>query len=237
MQEYFHLKQGLHQRSIMSRDSTVIGRFSRHKWRSLPKNSHVPVFLDNHCDRKYYHAGDMAVYYVIQVAPGKEEDTERYIEERVSQEWYSSCFHPVRHVRKKFRGVWQDRHEKLMPGYVFIDSGNAKELYMDLKSIPMMTKFLGWEKEFITALSEEEADWLKRIVSAGRDGRITGEVGLSRIEVDENDEVRILSGPLKDMAGMVKRINLHKRVAEVEVEFMGRKIGLYLGVEMVERKS
>lgn len=177
------------------------------------------------------------MYYVIQVAPGKEEDTERYIEERVSQEWYSSCFHPVRHVRKKFRGVWQDRHEKLMPGYVFIDSGNAKELYMDLKSIPMMTKFLGWEKEFITALSEEEADWLKRIVSAGRDGRITGEVGLSRIEVDENDEVRILSGPLKDMAGMVKRINLHKRVAEVEVEFMGRKIGLYLGVEMVERKS
>jgi transcriptional antiterminator NusG len=87
--------------------------------------------------------GDMAVYYVIQVAPGKEEETERFIGERVSQEWYFSCFHPVRHVRKKFRGMWKDRQEKLLPGYVFIESENARELYMDLKNIPMMTKLLG----------------------------------------------------------------------------------------------
>lgn len=180
--------------------------------------------------------GDMAVYYVIQVAPGKEEETEKFIEERVSQEWYFSCFHPVRHVRKKFRGVWKDRHEKLLPGYVFIDSKNARELYLDLKRIPMMTKLLGWEREFITALTKEETDWLERIVSAGEDGKLTGEVGLSQIEVDENDKVRILSGPLKDMEGMVKRINLHKRIAEVEVVFMGRKTTIHLGVEVVERK-
>lgn len=176
------------------------------------------------------------MYYVIQVAPGKEEETEKYIEERVSQEWYSSCFHPVRHVRRKFRGEWRDKHEKLMPGYVFIDSENTRELYLDLKRIPMMTKLLGWEREFITALTEEETDWLEKIVSAGEDGRITGEVALSRIEIDEDDEVRILSGPLKDMAGMVKRINLHRRIAEIEVEFMRRKIVLHLGIEMVEKR-
>ena len=177
------------------------------------------------------------MYYVIQVAPGKEEETEKYIEERVSQEWYSSCFHPVRHVRRKFRGEWRDKLEKLMPGYVFIDSVNTRELYLDLKRIPMMTKLLGWEREFITALTEEETDWLEKIVSVGKDGRITGEVALSRIEINEDDKVRILSGPLKDMAGMVKRINLHKRIAEIEVEFMRRKIVLHLGIEMVEKKS
>lgn len=181
--------------------------------------------------------GDMAVYYVIQVAPGKEKETERYIEERVSQECYSSCFHPMRHVRKKFHGVWKDRHERLLPGYVFIKSENAKELYLDLKRIPMMTKLLGWEREFITALTEQEAEWLEKIVSAGENGKINGEVALSTIEVDENDQVRILSGPLKNMTGMVKRINVHKRIAEVEVEFMGRKIVLYLGIEMVGKKK
>lgn len=183
-----------------------------------------------------HNIGDMAVYYVIQVAPGKEEETERYIEERVSPEMYSSCFHPMRHVMKKFRGEWRDKYEKLIPGYVFIDSENASELYLDLKRIPMMTKLLGWDKEFICALTEEETEWLEKIVSAGVGKKITGEVALSQIEIDENDKVKILSGPLKDMAGMVKKINLHKRIAVVEVEFMGRKTLLHLGIEMVEKK-
>lgn len=176
------------------------------------------------------------MYYVIQVAPGKEEDVETYITERVPAELYSSCFHPVRHVRKKFRGKWRDRHEKLLPGYVFINSGSAEELYLTLKRIPMMTKLLGWDKGFITALNERETMWLEKIVAADRDGVVSGEVSLSKIEVDENDKVKILSGPLQDMAGMVKRINLHKRIAEVEVEFMGRKTVIHLGVEMVEKK-
>lgn len=176
------------------------------------------------------------MYYVMQVTPGKEAEAEIYIKERVSEELFSSCFHPIRHVRKKFRGVWRDKHEKLLPGYVFIDSINAGELYLDLKRIPMMTKLLGRQKEFITALTEEETAWLEKIVSVGRDGNVNGEVLLSQIEVSENDDVRILSGPLQNMAGMIKRINLHRRIAEVEVEFMGRKTVIHLGIEILEKK-
>lgn len=51
----------------------------------------------------------------------------------------------------------------------------------------------------------------------------------------ENDEVVILSGPLENMKGMIKKINLHKRVAEVEVNFMNRKTVIYLGIELVAR--
>lgn len=178
----------------------------------------------------------MAMYYVIQVAPGKEADTERYITERVEPELYSSCFHPVRCVRKKFHGEWKDKHEKLLPGYVFINSENAEDLYQALKSIPMLTKFLGWNLECVTALNKRETEWLETLVSAGRDSMITGEVPLSQIEVNENDEIKILSGPLQNMEGMVKRINLHKRIAEVEVEFMERKTVIHLGIEMIEKK-
>lgn len=178
----------------------------------------------------------MAVYYVIQVAPGKEVDTELYITKRVEAELYSSCFHPVRQVRKKFHGEWKDKHEKLLPGYVFINSENAEELYLALKSIPMLTKFLGWNLEYVTALNGQETEWLEAIVTVGRDGMITGEVPLSQIEVNENDEIKILSGPLQNMEGIVRRINLHKRIAEVEVEFMRRKTVIHLGIEMVEKK-
>lgn len=178
----------------------------------------------------------MTMYYVIQVAPGKEADTELYITKRVEAELYSSCFHPVRQVRKKFHGEWKDKLEKLLPGYVFINSEHAEELYLALKNIPMLTKLLGWNLELITALTEQEAEWLDILVSAGRDGMITGEIPLSQIEVNENDEIKILSGPLQDMEGMVRRINLHKRIAEVEVEFMGRKTVIHLGIEMIEKK-
>lgn len=176
------------------------------------------------------------MYYVLQVAPGKEADTEAYIMKRIADKLFSSCFHPVRCVRKKFRGEWMDRHEKLLPGYVFMSSENAEELYLALKGIPMLTKFLGWNMEYVTPLTEQETEWLEALVSAGQDGMITGEVPLSQIEIDENDEIRILSGPLQNMDGMIKRINLHKRIAEVEVEFMGRMTVIHLGIEMVEKK-
>lgn len=176
------------------------------------------------------------MYYVIQVAPGKEDETEMYIMERVPERLYSSCFHPTRCMRKKFHGKWRDKREKLLPGYVFIESEKVCELYPTLRRIPMMTKLLGWEREFITALTERETAWLEKLVSIGRGGSINGDVPLSQVEVDENDEVKILSGPLQDMEGMIKKINLHKRIAEVEVEFMGRKTIIYLGIEMIEKK-
>lgn len=176
------------------------------------------------------------MYYVIQVEPRKEKETEVCITKRISSELYSSCFHPVRHVKKKFHGEWKDKLEKLLPGYVFINSEKAEELYLALKRIPMLTRLLGREMECFTALTDRETEWLEMLVPAGQDDNIIGEIPLSQIQLGENDEIRILSGPLQDMAGMVKRINLHKRIAEVEVEFMGRMIILHLGIEMLAKK-
>ena len=90
--------------------------------------------------------------------------------------------------------------------------------------------------EYVTALTEQETKWLEILVSSSKDGKVIGEVSLSQIELNDNDEIKILSGPLQNMEGMIKRINLHKRIAEVEVEFMGRMTVIHLGIEMVEKK-
>ena len=58
---------------------------------------------------------------------------------------------------------------------------------------------------------------------------------LSAIDFDENDRVRILSGPLMNFSGNVRRIDLHRRMAEVEVPFMGTLQCLRLGVEILVR--
>lgn len=169
-------------------------------------------------------------YYVIQVAPGAEVRTETLIGARVDKRLYKDCFHPLRHVRKKFHGEWKDSHEKLIPGYVFIISGCIEELYRELKHVPALTKLLGHsEGRLFIPLSSGEAEWLEKVTAGGT------EAPLSRIAVSEGDEVTVLEGPLKDMEGNIKKINLHRRIAEVEVEFMGRKTIIHLGIEIVAK--
>ena len=63
------------------------------------------------------------------------------------------------------------------------------------------------------------------------------EVSISKVRIDEGNEIRIISGPLKHMGGMIKKINLHKRMAEVEIEFMNRRTVIYLGIELLEKKE
>ena len=223
------------------------------------------------------------MFYVVQVSPGMEDRTEILIRGRVESGLYESCFHPMRHVRKKFHGQWKDLHEKLLPGYVFIQSRSIEELYRELQRIPMFTKLLGRDENWFCALREQEVAWLELLLQeeqeakcsqkaqavsretndatkkrsqgfggyirgeetgrntvSGKSGRDltdnTVEIGLSQIQAD-GDAITILSGPLKNMEGYIRKIHLHRRIAEVEVDFMGRKTVIHLGIEMVGKRD
>ena len=136
-------------------------------------------------------------------------------------------------IRKKFRGKWIEVRERLLPGYVFVTTEGAQELYTQLKKVPLLTRMLGIETDCFVRLSRQEERWLDRLMGASE----KNEVGLSQIAFDEGNEVVIVSGPLKDMEGMVKKINLHRRIAEVEVPFMNGSTVIHLGIEMVEKKQ
>ena len=172
------------------------------------------------------------MYYVIQVATGTEETVERGIRRLVSQDVYGKCFYPTRVMRKKLRGEWREISEKLIPGYVFIASDDSQGLNEALRGIPALTKLLGREGDAFIGLSQSEEEWLLGLISPEEDRT---EVGLSTVEIDENDKVTVLDGPLKGMLGKIKKIDLHRRHAEVEVDFMKRTILLYLGFELVKK--
>lgn len=174
-------------------------------------------------------------YYVLQVAPREEEKVEAHIRKMVPSDLYDQCFHPTRMIRKKFHRKWVDIHEKLMPGYVFVTVEDAEELYIQLKKIPLLTKMLGDDLKYFICLSEQEGKWLDLLIKPEEHG--SNEVGLSQIDIQEGNDIRIVSGPLMNMEGMVKKINLHKMIAEVEVPFMNGSTLIHLGVEMVERKE
>ena len=177
------------------------------------------------------------MYYVIQVAPGMEDRTESWIRGLVNSQVYDRCFHPMRHVRKKFHGEWKDMHEKLLPGYVFLVSRSIEELYQELKQIPVLTKMLGKDGGQFTPLSKRDIQWLQRITAGKTENDGSREAGLSQVAVSEAGEITVLSGPLKQMEGQIRKIYLHKRVAEVEVDFMDQKTVIHLGIELVKNQK
>jgi transcriptional antiterminator NusG len=185
--------------------------------------------------------GRIILYYVMQVVTGTEDKVEEQVKVMVGKELYDSCFHPMRRMKKKFRGEWREVREKLLPGYVFIVSDHVQELYQELKHMPVFTRMLGKDGEQFVPLSEQEAEWLKRLAAvplqdSGLSSDRNMEVQLSQVSVSEDDAVTILSGPLKNMEGYIRKIDLHRRIAKVEVDFMNRKTLIHLGIEMVEKR-
>jgi len=169
------------------------------------------------------------MWYVIQTLGGKEEGTADMIRKRVSSACLEECFVPKRERMKKFHGTWNQVEEVLFQGYVFVVSDKPKELYEELKGIPRLTKVLGREEEYFFSLSEEDEELVQKM------GNQEHKTGISRIMVEEGKQICIIDGPLKSYAGEVVKVNLHKRIAVVEMEFMGNQSLVHLGVEMVEK--
>ena len=180
-------------------------------WRSLPKSWHI---FD------VYEREDLDMWYVIQTLGGQEERTADMIRKLISFPYVEECFVPKRERQKKFQGCWHTVEEILFPGYVFGITDRPGELYQNLQRIPKLTRILGREEGYFVPLNREEEALVRKL----GDGR--HRTGLSRVEVMEGKQIRVVEGPLKDYVGDVVKVNLHKREVAVKVEFMGRSIKL-----------
>jgi transcriptional antiterminator NusG len=193
------------------------------------------------------------MWYVMQVMTGQESQTVLMLERSLPEGVLEKCFVPMRRRKKKYQGKWHEVVEKLFPGYVFLVSDYPQLLYDELKNIPAMTRLLGSCEEYFTPLSEEDVYillklqknvckpqthqgmWRNRLERGGGQEKFgIMKVDISRIRVGEKGLIRIVSGPLKNLEGQIRKINLHKRIAVVEAEFMGNKSQIHLGIEIIE---
>ena len=174
------------------------------------------------------------MWYVIQTVGGQEQAVRRLIEHQLSgagDSLVDQCFIPMRERTVKRGGEWQLVQEKLFPGYVFVVTEDAQKLLQNLKFIPRFTRLLGTGANEFVPLRPEEIAFLQRFEDSGHVAR------LSKAEVVEGGRIRILSGALLNCEGMITKVHLHKRVAEVRMQFMGRTVDLYLGFELLGRPT
>ncbi|MCM1284303.1 MAG: antiterminator LoaP [Muribaculaceae bacterium] len=172
------------------------------------------------------------MWYVIQVLTGEEERTadkcRKLIGSRDSDEGVlQDCFIPYTKRQRRYEGQWHIEKRVLFPGYVFLTSDSPEELFLRLKKVPGLTKLLGTGQDIVPLTAEEEA-LLRRL---GGDEQIVE----TSIGVIENDQIIITEGPLQGMEGCIRRIDRHKRMAWLEVEMMGRRLEVKVGLEVVEK--
>jgi len=165
------------------------------------------------------------MWCVVHVRDGGEEHTEELVAGLLPESINARCFHLTRSRRKKYEGQWQTVNEDLFPGYVFIDTDQPDRVYRELKKTSK-PKLLFSDDEYVSILEKHESDLMEKLA----DGN--GRIGISKVRVGIDGKIHYLSGPLSGMGSMVRRVNLHKRIAEIEADIMGRKRTLYLGIEI-----
>ncbi len=165
------------------------------------------------------------MWCVVHVRDGGEEHTEELVAGLLPESINARCFHLTRSRRKKYEGQWQTVQENLFPGYVFIDTDQPDRVYLELKKIPK-PKLLFSDDHYVSTLEQHESELMERL--SDRKGRI----GISRVRIGTDGKIYYLSGPLTTIENMVRRVNLHKRIAEIEAEILGRKRILYLGIDI-----
>ena len=111
---------------------------------------------------------------------------------------------------------------------LLVVDNSTESLYLELKKVPDLTKMLGHVDGEIFPLYDDEVKFLKSLSDCGHVVEIS--TGLI-----ENDEVQIVSGPLKGREGIIRKIDRHKRVALIEVELFGKTTQAKVGLEIVSK--
>ena len=172
-------------------------------------------------ERERRKVADM--WCAMHVKDGNEARTEAFVSGLFPKELNIRCFHLTRSRRKKYGGQWRTIREILLPGYVFIDTDCPEEVHKQLRKTCGQELLFGGEP-FVTTVKAQEAEFMELLMNP------EGEIGLSEIRVEDDGQICCLSGPLRKVSHLVRKIDLHKRIAEVEAEFMGERQALYLGI-------
>ncbi len=166
------------------------------------------------------------------VQTGKEQVVCNYFNKRLNDKGLAAFFPKVQLVYKTSKQVRKELKPMFL-GYVFAETN------LDAKSIAIQTsqmirtskhifKLLGNENADYMPLHEEEKAFLLKFCNEAYIVRESK--GLKK-----GDKVFVTSGLLQGRESIMKRIDRHKRRAEIELGFMGDVRRVSLALEIVER--
>lgn len=167
------------------------------------------------------------MWYVMQVATGREHRIKAQCETRIPGDVLGRCFIPMYESKKKRDGRWNVEERILFPGYVFVVTEDIIKLRTLLKDVDGLTRVLGCGDEMVP-LADSEVAFLERFMD---------EEDIVRMSegIIENSRVIIQQGPMMGLEGYITKIDRHKRKAYLEMELFGRTQKVEVGLEIVRK--
>lgn len=174
----------------------------------------------------------MKNYYVFFVQTGSENSVCRHINEKLS-EYKQYTFSPKKEIVYKKAGKVSIQLKNMFPGYVFTKTEYTPLEFIQIVSLlvrqsrkvfrllemycPDSMNLSLSEKEFLMKLCDDQ------FIVKKSTGLIIG------------DRIIVREGPLVGFESSIKKVDRHKRRAEIEIPFMGGLRRISLSLEIVSK--
>lgn len=175
--------------------------------------------------------------YVIQTRTGEEALVMRFMSV-ITKDEYDEAFTPKKTIRRRRNGNWKNVIKEIFPGYIFVVTERAEDLFFRLKRVPKLSKLLCDGFYNFYHLTDNECRFIMKIGEQRGDHTF----GISQILIDEEksfkegDRVRILSGDLKGFEGDIVYYDIHHRKAMVKTSLFGGTV-IHVGVELIVKEG
>lgn len=156
------------------------------------------------------------IWYLLKCPEGSESDYAERCRELVSWDGLQEivCFQYQRMIR--YGGNWHLERRMLLPGYIFLSGiGTISWKESDAKSVFLSPSEYPYPREM--------CQW----------GNLIGMSG----GIIKNGILTVTSGPLKGREKLIRRIDRHKRTAEIEIPFADGKKQVTVGLEIYEKMT
>lgn len=168
-------------------------------------------------------------YYVIRVSPGKELVFQQQTAKQLDDPTVAVVY-PRRKLFQTRKGKKKEVEVALFPGYVFLRVEVPLEtaLYERFKPLPGYLHFLK-DEQGAAELSGRDLKLLGRFLKFGEI------VPLSQVMFDENQRIRVLSGPMEGLDGQIIHVDRRKRRAKIRLDLTHGEFTVTLGFEVLEK--
>jgi transcriptional antiterminator NusG len=165
-------------------------------------------------------------WYVLHVISGKENTIEKFISKLGTDSL--KPFLPRKKLKIRKSGITKDIIKPLYPGYIFIIGiWNLNEAKKIVK-LPGAVKFIGGLYSPGT-LKNDEKEIINKIIK-------DGVAEYSKV-VKEGTKIKIISGPLKELEGVIQSVDRRKQKAIVSLPLLNSIVKVTLGFEYMKESE
>ena len=161
------------------------------------------------------------IWYLLRCPKGDETEYIKRFSQFINHEELKEviCFRYQRMMR--YAGAWHVEKRILLPGCIFLSGKDVTALGQrrreDDRAVDKIS-LTPWESPFLKEMCQE--------------GNL---IHMSR-GIIRDRKVEISEGPLKGREGLIRKIDRHKRLADIEVPFGDKKKQVTVGLEIYEKQ-